>query len=257
MKKQMLLGVSALTFATVSFAGGPDIKASKNILPPKAARPHCINSINAAGHFTLTLHQATGKACFSIRVRHAPDNSVRRYFRHNNLYISSDNKRAQVVVYTHAIRNLNAYTHVTVTGDQFNAHQPLSLSASGKSSIQLKGQFNLAQIIQNSSRPISITWANSDTIAVNGAGNGPIQLAGVTQQLRASLHNNSRLNAEYLRANKVWVKTSNNASAKVTATDSLRAFAHNNSNIYFYKQPTHITRQSTGSANVLQLGWHQ
>ena len=257
MKKQLLVGVSALVLTTACLADNSDVKVSKLVLPPKAISQHCLHSINAAGNFSLELRRMQGKACYSIAVRHASHKSVRTFVSKDNLYISSDNKHAKVIVYTKPIRSLNAYKNVSVAGDEFNNNHPLNLTAAGNSSIMLNGKFNVADIDQQSARPISVTWANSDTINIEAEGSGKINIAGVTQQLRARLYNNSTLNAEYLRANNAMIQSKDNANAEVAATDNLRAFAHNNSNIYFYKQPVHITRQSSETANILQLGWHQ
>ena len=258
MKQHLLIGLAVLTIASTSFAGGPDYSHSKkSISSQRLTHNNCFNSINVDGNFTLELRQNKNKNCYSINAGDTHKNSVMSSINDKTLFIKSNNRRTKVILYTNPISNIRVYNNATVISKQFNDKRPLNIIVATGGSVNLKGRYNIASILQQSTRAISIQWANSDTITVNGRGDGKINLAGSAYQLRAKLCNNSILNAEYLRAKNVTIKTSNHASAKVEATDNLRAFAHDSSNIYFYKQPKHITRESSGSANVLQLGWNK
>ena len=56
------------------------------------------------------------------------------------------------------------------------------------------------------------------------------------------------------RAQHILIQTKNFATAKLLPIQSLRAFATDFSNVYFYKMPDYISRYTRRSGNVLQLG---
>lgn len=217
----------------------------------------CVNRIHATGNVQLLLRQYSGKGCYSIKRDNKKSALVKVKVRDRTLYISSNKKSAKITIAIKSLADIHTYNHASITSKQFNNHSEMNIEADNFSSIKLAGNFTINHITQKSIRPINVAWVKSHELSIDGYNSGRVTLSGSANHLYAKLHNNSQLNAEYLRAQNVTIKTNEYATAKVTAINLLSAFAHDNSNIYYYKQPKNITRVSTGAANILQLGWHK
>ena len=71
------------------------------------------------------------------------------------------------------------------------------------------------------------------------------------------LRDESQFRDNILRIDQIFIQTKDFSSAKLLVNDSLRAFAYDHSNIYYYKKPAELTEFTAGSGNILQLGWGQ
>lgn len=129
----------------------------------------------------------------------------------------------------------------------------LSLISRGSGKINMKGMINLVDVLQLGSSNISASWVKADTLKVRLAQNGQLHLSGAVNLLDAKLINDAKLDGRYLRANKVLISSSGSSQASVIARSSLSAFANDNSNIYYYNQPKHLSELTKNNANVLQL----
>ncbi len=151
------------------------------------------------------------------------------------------------------IKSLNISDNIHVTGAHITSHH-LVLIAADNSSVNLSGMLNVRSITESGTSKINLQWINSPKLQVLCYDNAQIKLAGVTNILKARLFDFSLLKGRYLRANHIHIQTSGNAGANISALDSLRAFAYDWSNIYYYTQPQSLTRFTHHSGNVLHAG---
>lgn len=221
------------------------------------AKQGVIRGVHVNGNIHITVKQIAGKQRDRVIVPRKYRYAVNSRIRHNTVYISKrpDHPgRVKLTVLIHRIDHLRLTGNASFNGRIDNS-KALSIRAYDHSRIKLKGKINLKRLVANGSSKINLEWVNAKSLNIHSANNARIRLAGVANQVRASINGNSKLNAQYLRAKTAIVQTHGSASAKIMAINNLRAFAFDKSNIYYYKQPSHITRFTRNSGNVLQLDW--
>ncbi len=162
-------------------------------------------------------------------------------------------QRPQIQINVVQLNQLDTSGHVVVQG-QLNSSS-LVVNTKGSSQVNLSGMMNLQQANAYDNSQLKLYWINSPNLIVNGTNNSLIKLAGITQVLHASLKKNAQLNAQYLRAQQAIIQTDNNAFVGIAATSALRAFASNDSNIFYYKYPHDYSEFSIESGNILQVDW--
>jgi len=141
-------------------------------------------------------------------------------------------------------------THLRSSGVRTSA---LTIYTRDQASVSIKGVVNLQKIEGNSSGGVNLGWINSRSVVIGSSGSGKIILSGYAPVLTAHLAGNACLEAEFLRTRDVYVETRDTAIARVLPVNSLYAFACNFSNIYYFKTPRQIVRDSRGSGNILQV----
>ena len=122
-------------------------------------------------------------------------------------------------------------------------------------SVNLLGEYGLKHLTVSGTGPIQIHWLKSKRLSVHAVGTAQIKLAGVANNVYASLYNSAKLNARYLRAKTVNVKTYQNSVATVTPLQLLNAFAFDKSSVFYYKYPKSKNQVTNIEGHVLQLGW--
>lgn len=154
------------------------------------------------------------------------------------------------------LRYLNVQGSVRLRGRHLQRSGPgLTLVANSLDQVQLIGVVPLTRLVAQGSGLVSVRWVSSPRLNITGQAWSHIKLAGRVGKLRAQLNGHSHLEAQNLRATDIWALTQDSAIARVFPTHSLRAFAENKSNIYYYKKPVALTRVVKQSGNVLQLDW--
>ena len=143
---------------------------------------------------------------------------------------------------------------VYVRGDHIHSHE-LSIHDNSTRAVHLKGMMNVAYVGAHSQGDIRLEWVKGDIIKVNGDGSGSIFIAGVAKELRAKINATTHLNAQYLRATNVMVRTRDEASAKVFPVDAVEAFAYGFSNVYLYHAPISLNRMTKQSGNIFQVDY--
>ena len=79
-------------------------------------------------------------------------------------------------------------------------------------------------------------------------------MAGDATYVNAKVGDQSKLNAKYLNAHRLFIQTAGNTTAEVTSTDSLNALATDNSNIYYYHQPITFNSHYRDKGSILYMG---
>jgi hypothetical protein len=157
----------------------------------------------------------------------------------------------RVIVKAPNINHIDVYDKAKVHSHHIKL-QPLSLANHDQGEINLNGRIQLLQAKQLSTNPITVSMVHSSTLNVTAKGAGAVYLAGTAETAYAWLQNDAYLDSRYLRARKLWIKTTDKASADVLATQQLNAFAYGVNNINYYKTPDFAMFDSTLPADVLQ-----
>ncbi len=157
-----------------------------------------------------------------------------------------------VTLHLHRLKQLEVYGRASVIGRNIKS-DGLYLRSNTTRNITLQGNLVLKHVINKGLGHIKLRWVRGRSARVQGLA-GSIQLAGSVDQLRVKLRHHAVLDAQYLRANHIFIQTKQFSSAKVLPVQSLRAFATDFSNIYYYKEPKVISRYTDHSGNVLQAG---
>ncbi len=124
----------------------------------------------------------------------------------------------------------------------------------GNSGVYLRGSGNVQRVQNDSSRDIDLGWVTSRSIVIAGSGTGWVRLSGgYADILTARLRNGACLQAENLKANKVYVETEGYSIARIQPVNSLYAFATDDSNIYYFRVPREIAGYTKESGNVLKV----
>jgi len=172
----------------------------------------------------------------------------------HTLYLRSLNtqKNPSVTLRLHALNQLTVNGPSAVTGSAVES-DGLELYTNSNAVVNLNGTIKVKKISHRGYGRIQLRWVTADQLSITSSG-GLIKLAGTAKNADIKLSNHAQLDAQYLRVRQMMVQTRGHAVAKVLATYSLQAFATQNSQIYFYKTPRHLSRYSRESGNILQLG---
>ena len=160
-------------------------------------------------------------------------------------------KQVYAKIYMPVLLQLNA-TNARISGRRLLTHN-LKVLAAGHATVNFLGVIHLNQINQQSDGALRFEWVKANRLNVHADGRGEIYLAGAAHRLEGRLNHFASLNAKYLRTQEAYVQTLGHAVARVQPVKSLRAFAYDHGNIYYYKQPEFFTRYSQGSGNILKL----
>lgn len=216
------------------------------------------NAINVSGPINLIIQGTSSKYPKSTAVLSHNSKAVNVKVKNNTLFIRSLNtmqptkKSSTVRVRMYRLNTLSAYGKSSVTANNIKS-DGLSLLSDTMGNITLNGSLAVNQITNYAPNRITIRWVSSKSLTIHST-SGRITLAGSVAELHVRLRNHAILNAKYLRAQRVLIQAKGFSIANVLPILSLRAFVSGHANVYFYKTPEHISRYTTDSGNVLQLG---
>ncbi len=259
MRKSLILALSVIS--TISFAGGPVATKAKPVSSKAISLPS-FNGVTANGQLIITLKQGKtqGMTVSNPGLKHEQLKvfvdktktlhvSTVQASKSNN---STDYAPIKMTITAPAFHYLQANGQVTINGKNINTNS-LILKALGQSSVDLNGQINIKSLTATNLANVNLAWVNSPKLILNADSAAQIKLAGVCDQLDAHLSAQAVANAQFLRTKNAWIQAKNNSVMKITPLDSLRGFAYNSSNIFYYQAPKFITRESKQSANILFL----
>lgn len=216
------------------------------------------NAISVRGPIKLTLEQpADGEQNFFqiLGEQHSP---ISVSVKNGTLYLQAEatSQPTSARVGVLLLNQLMVDGGASVNSKQFTSPS-LSIDANTSGSIEILGMVTLDRLLSSGTGPIHIQWIDSPRLRVDGSDNSRIQLAGVAGSVEMRLRDESQFEGQYLRIDRIFIQTKDFSSAKLLVNTSLRAFAYDHSNIYYYKRPTELTEFTSGSGNILQLGWGQ
>ncbi|MBS0352266.1 MAG: DUF2807 domain-containing protein [Proteobacteria bacterium] len=258
----MKLYYSLLRAVVISFCvAGPIYAANQSLPIPQATnlpqKMGEINVISVRGAIHLTLQQTADSSENFYKVMENKKN-VLVQMQNGTLYLSAGSNQADtlVTVGLYKLNKLLVSGGASVSSNQLTSSE-LAINSDHGGDISLKGMIKLNQLISTGSGMINIQWVDSPRLYIEAGDASKIQLAGIANMVQARLKDRSQFQGKYLRIGTIFIQTKDYATAKLLVNDSLRAFAYNHSNIYYYKKPAELTEHTEDSGNVLQLGWGQ
>ena len=236
-------------------------KPSAVISPPNdgAQNLATFNVIQVDGNIALTLLPVAQASSNYVNITPQNQKSITSQVRNNTLFIKTVGSISQPVLVTVGINQLSrliVHGNSSVTANNLTSKN-LNILTDSAGNINLSGLLSLTDIIAFGKGQINLIWVNSSQLNCQIGGNARVKLAGKAQFLEARLGGNSSLDANYLRAQYITVQAHGRARAELHPDESLKAFAYDQSNIYYDKKPPYYTEFTSGSGNVLQSNWNK
>lgn len=158
----------------------------------------------------------------------------------------------QINLYTN---KLNLKSLYSIGNENIIFHNILSsnlkIEAHNSHNVVLQGIVSLNKINFTGNGNLQVYWINSPYLRIDAQGKGKIDLAGIVKTIDIQLTQDIRLFAQHLRARQGFVKTEKHAQATVNVGNTLRAFAKDNSVIYYSAPINFISQFSEGRGLVL------
>ena len=255
-----LIFVTGLLVPVISQASVTLLSNLKVLPQPRHTQPQIkhlsFTAIRSTGNIQLQLHPVPSNRLLSVITSAKNKQPISIKIRNHTLYLSERandlSQPIKVTVRINQINRLFASGNTEIRGKNIRS-QGLVIQAKDHSTINLSGSMVVNKISASGSSRIKLRSLKSKILVIRSKGDSLIQLAGKAYNIRARLYDHSQLNAQYLRAQTMMIQTKGQASAKIAPIYSLRAFAADKSNIYYYKIPKNITWDTTDSGNVLQM----
>ncbi len=253
----LLSAIAILCLCTFSAlaADSPLPTPQATSLPQKLAD---FSTISVRGPIHLTLEQTTDGSQNFFQFQSKPGGPVSFSVKNGTLYVEAeaDHPVTNAKVGVSQLNQLMVDGNAAVTSKSLNSSS-LSIDANTSGDIELFGMVTLERILSAGTGSIHIQWVDSPRLRIDGSNHSKIQLAGVAGSVEMRLRDESQFSSQYLRIDQIVVQTKDYSTAKLFVNKSLRAFAYDHSNIYYYKKPDELTEFTAGSGNILQLGWGQ
>ena len=254
----------------------PDMKVARARVESNLARPPVIK---LSSKTIPRLSLFTGVIASSDIVVHLQNSRTQKVSVHYQLEQGRQQVTADVrngILYLHDVTDRKPHQigvnplHVTVASNRIKFIElrdkssavsknytsvPMMLINKSVGVVDLHGMLSMRSIDQCSTGTINIDWVQGPHVKVTSSGSGVVKLAGSVDVLDLTALGNAHVDAKYLRSQNVMVKTTGVSDAAVTPINSLNAFAHDRSNIYYYKRPKHMEPRTFAHGNVLQMDY--
>ena len=256
----LLLIVTVSGMISIGYAGGftpvPMPMRSTYVAPMPVAS---FNQIDSNGNFNITIKPITSYSqnSFVINTPFGNNTQVYAVVTNGTLFLrQSPNYPTpiNITVYMNNLTALSAFGGTNVFGNRIRASY-LVINANTTGVITLNGSIQLREATIAGPTQLNLAWVYGNTIDLYEHGTAYMNISGRVNMARIKLHNQSYLNARYLRTNHTWIQTKDYSQAQVIAASSVQAYPEDLSNVYYYKTPVVINRVNNQSGNTLQLGW--
>lgn len=219
------------------------------------------DSIMLDGNMTLVLTNADkGSTTHTVKISRPKGQSYDITVKDNVLHINQTTPwwegvgAGTLTVDVGELKHLVVRDSASVSSEDFHCER-LTIDADTAGTIKLAGKIGVENITTKGPGLIDIAWVTSSNLIVDSYGSGTTKLSGTVDEIQARLSNHSVLDAQYLRAKVVSIQTKDYAKALVAPIDSLSAYTHDYSNVFYYQEPKHFSHFNTESGNVLQMSW--
>jgi hypothetical protein len=253
----LLTAIAILTGTSASM-----IYAQPELPSPQATKPEQklpdFTVISVRGPIKLTIEQAGENQGNSFQIQENQSSPLSVNVKENTLYLKADesSQNTSAIVKVSQLHQLIVDEGASVVSNRLNTTS-LSIDANTSGAIDLMGMINLDRILSSGTGTIHIQWVDSPRLRIDGTDKSKITLAGVAGSVELRLKDQSQFEGQYLRIDDIFAQTRDYSTAKLMVNNSLRGFAYDHSNIYYYKRPAEITEYTSGSGNILQLQWRQ
>jgi hypothetical protein len=136
---------------------------------------------------------------------------------------------------------------------QLHPAQAVSMNIQGSPRVSINGNVRLHRLIVGGNSQLSIYWINSCDVSLTATDNAKISVAGMVGTLEADAFQCAWINARYLRAERVFVKSYGGSRVDVSAMCALNALASHYSTIYSYQDPRFQAPYMQCAGSVIQM----
>jgi hypothetical protein len=158
-----------------------------------------------------------------------------------------ENVSTQKAIGVHAL-HVSGGTQATLT---MMPHQTMTVDLDHDANVTLEGYPSISEIHQTDTSVLTAQWLDSQATTLLTTGATKTQLAGKTGELTIHAEQSSRVNAQFVRAGTVEVKTKDQAKVNVNALNSLFAQASDISQIFYFGHPVNHYENPIGNAVIL------
>lgn len=219
----------------------------------------CMDTVYVSGNISLTIIGNQPKNKLVVRNTYDGRNADIKFYE-GSLYIgnisrssaNSPRRNVEVILYTSNLRRLFISGNNRVCGRDIAECCGLELTTCGSGSVCLTGPTHLKRIMNTGNTVIDVNQLDTDHLHIVSTCAGKITLAGRAGLLLIRAFGCTTTDARCVCAHTGFIQSGNNAFVMVRITGSLRAFAANSSNIYYFTTPMDIVTHNTGSSNILQ-----
>jgi len=117
----------------------------------------------------------------------------------------------------------------------------------------LRGEANLRCLNTEGDGWLNVYWVKGQSIVIRSIGATRISLAGTVERLDACFSGKTRFDGQYLRAKETFIKTNDEAVAKISSVGDQHTLARGVSDIYYYNLPERRTDFMTRDAAILDM----
>jgi|GEM_PF-820636 len=131
--------------------------------------------------------------------------------------------------------------------------QNLSVKLEGSPHVILRGEASLRHLYTEGDGWLNLYWVKGSRVVVRSTGSTRVSLAGSVEVLDACFSGKTRFDGQYLRAKESFIKTNDEAVAKISTVGDQHTLARHMSDIYYYNRPDRRTDYMTRNAAVLDM----
>jgi hypothetical protein len=134
----------------------------------------------------------------------------------------------------------------------------LDLHMNGASYAKLQGDIGIFKLDIRGHSALNMHWVKTYHLKFTLSGYANVQMAGYVQVLDLDMYDHSKFGGRYLRANRVFVKTSDCSEAQISAVRSQHTYALDRSHIDYFNVPLMKTDLMVLNGETLDLReWNQ
>lgn len=134
----------------------------------------------------------------------------------------------------------------------------LDLHMNGASYAKLQGDIGIFKLDIRGHSALNMHWVKTYKLKFTLSGYANVQMAGFVQVLDLDMYDHSKFGGRYLRANRVFVKTSDCSEAQISAVRSQHTYALDRSHIDYFNVPLMKTDLMVLNGETLDLReWSQ
>ncbi len=123
----------------------------------------------------------------------------------------------------------------------------------GDTQVVLRGEVVLQRLELKGNARFDAQWVHGSHVNVIAGGQAQAQLAGNVGTLEMTVRQQAGVNARYLRTQRNYIKTYNEATARIQTSNHQYALARDASNIYYFKTPFFKASMMAGWGSVLDF----
>lgn len=128
-----------------------------------------------------------------------------------------------------------------------------SFQVSGNGNLDLSGYIHLTHLDVSGTGQTQLHWINSPLLTIQAKNQSKVVLAGNVGTLSANAFHHAQIDVRFLKTQQAYVRTFQASNAYLFVIQSLFAYAHSQSNIYYFNQPGSVAPITNAHGNVLAM----